>query len=124
MSRPGDAFAGYLRNPAFGGGASGPAAQHLGRMGRFSGPGLLSAGRGAFRLHRHFPYPERPSRAAKDLWAGHPQTLPAIHPCVASDPDGRSEEHTSELQSLMRISYAVFCLKKKTQMIKTHAISR
>src|SRR3546814_1320462 len=30
---------------------------------------------------------------------------------------GRSEEHTSELQSLMRISYAVFCLKKKT---KTH----
>src|SRR3546814_5201456 len=31
---------------------------------------------------------------------------------------GRSEEHTSELQSLMRISYAVFCLKKKKQ-IKT-----
>src|SRR3546814_1308111 len=28
----------------------------------------------------------------------------------------RSEEHTSELQSLMRISYAVFCLKKKKQM--------
>src|SRR3546814_7935358 len=33
---------------------------------------------------------------------------------------GRSEEHTSELQSLMRISYAVFCLKKKKkQRIKT-----
>src|SRR3546814_6618285 len=31
----------------------------------------------------------------------------------------RSEEHTSELQSLMRISYAVFCLKKKTHKIKT-----
>src|SRR3546814_5224975 len=30
------------------------------------------------------------------------------------DPSGRSEEHTSELQSLMRISYAVFCLKNKT----------
>src|SRR3546814_4194556 len=31
-------------------------------------------------------------------------------------PEGkRSEEHTSELQSLMRISYAVFCLKKKTK---------
>src|SRR3546814_4173823 len=29
--------------------------------------------------------------------------------------DDRSEEHTSELQSLMRISYAVFCLKKKTK---------
>src|SRR3546814_5745588 len=30
----------------------------------------------------------------------------------------RSEEHTSELQSLMRISYAVFCLKKKNKLIK------
>src|SRR3546814_3470275 len=37
---------------------------------------------------------------------------------VAKGPDrnaGRSEEHTSELQSLMRISYAVFCLKKKNK---------
>src|SRR3546814_10645443 len=35
--------------------------------------------------------------------------------------DGRSEEHTSELQSLMRIAYAVFCLKKKiNQNNKTH----
>src|SRR3546814_9678992 len=33
--------------------------------------------------------------------------------------DLRSEEHTSELQSLMRISYAVFCLKKKKQKYKT-----
>src|SRR3546814_4945716 len=33
--------------------------------------------------------------------------------------DDRSEEHTSELQSLMRISYAVFCLKKKTNYILT-----
>src|SRR3546814_1000598 len=32
----------------------------------------------------------------------------------------RSEEHTSELQSLMRISYAVFCLKKKTNLESTH----
>src|SRR3546814_9295181 len=32
----------------------------------------------------------------------------------------RSEEHTSELQSLMRISYAVFCLKKKKQHIHVH----
>src|SRR3546814_7861815 len=32
----------------------------------------------------------------------------------------RSEEHTSELQSLMRISYAVFCLKKKKQPLYTH----
>src|SRR3546814_2905361 len=39
--------------------------------------------------------------------------------CPEAAEDGerllRSEEHTSELQSLMRISYAVFCLKKKTQ---------
>src|SRR3546814_4715006 len=33
-------------------------------------------------------------------------------------PTDRSEEHTSELQSLMRISYAVFCLKKKTKTKK------
>src|SRR3546814_1041806 len=37
----------------------------------------------------------------------------------------RSEEHTSELQSLMRISYAVFCLKKKKRKTnKTHQIKR
>src|SRR3546814_5155477 len=34
-------------------------------------------------------------------------------PLHAADDDHRSEEHTSELQSLMRNSYAVFCLKKK-----------
>src|SRR3546814_3332542 len=37
-----------------------------------------------------------------------------------ASPQDRSEEHTSELQSLMRISYAVFCLKKK----KTHTNTR
>src|SRR3546814_2457304 len=37
----------------------------------------------------------------------------------ASLAGGRSEEHTSELQSLMRISYAVFCLKKKTNTEET-----
>src|SRR3546814_5071623 len=36
------------------------------------------------------------------------------------DVSRRSEEHTSELQSLMRISYAVFCLKKKTKHNITH----
>src|SRR3546814_3392113 len=35
----------------------------------------------------------------------------------------RSEEHTSELQSLMRISYAVFCLKKKKQQPKKYTNS-
>src|SRR3546814_9288741 len=37
---------------------------------------------------------------------------------------GRSEEHTSELQSLMRISYAVFCLKKKKHTTITHYYER
>src|SRR3546814_2436549 len=39
---------------------------------------------------------------------------PGLVPGIA-DMAHRSEEHTSELQSLMRISYAVFCLKKKKQ---------
>src|SRR3546814_5261364 len=44
----------------------------------------------------------------------------ADHPAVpdAGDGQGRSEEHTSELQSLMRISYAVFCLKKKIRTVQ------
>src|SRR3546814_2316974 len=48
---------------------------------------------------------------------GLPQTaLIASVPVGLARADGkRSEEHTSELQSLMRISYAVFCLKKKKQ---------
>src|SRR3546814_4864684 len=37
--------------------------------------------------------------------------------CASAERDVRSEEHTSELQSLMRISYAVFCLKKKKKKI-------
>src|SRR3546814_6256402 len=43
--------------------------------------------------------------------SAHAQSLPVEH--VGERPASRSEEHTSELQSLMRISYAVFCLKKK-----------
>src|SRR3546814_2987016 len=45
--------------------------------------------------------------------------LGAHHVCVTGGEPLRSEEHTSELQSLMRISYDVFCLKKKTT-IKYH----
>src|SRR3546814_8475864 len=41
-----------------------------------------------------------------------------FQPAGRHGPCGRSEEHTSELQSLMRISYAVFCLKKKNNTIK------
>src|SRR3546814_10326676 len=60
-----------------------------------------------------------PGRGAAALQEGHPHTgrprglRPAQRP-----PDVRSEEHTSELQSLMRNSYAVFCLKKKTTTYK------
>src|SRR3546814_2164578 len=43
----------------------------------------------------------------------------------ARKPAGRSEEHTSELQSLMRISYAVFCLnKKKIKVEKKHTTNQ
>src|SRR3546814_3856919 len=46
--------------------------------------------------------------------------LGQLHRCETLDPiPDRSEEHTSELQSLMRISYAVFCLKKKKKYNKT-----
>src|SRR3546814_2958126 len=41
-----------------------------------------------------------------------------VYPDVSLS-DARSEEHTSELQSLMRISYAVFCLKKKNNYYHT-----
>src|SRR3546814_6556966 len=40
---------------------------------------------------------------------------------IGLEQSSRSEEHTSELQSLMRISYAVFCLKKKKKLINTHS---
>src|SRR3546814_10435245 len=40
-------------------------------------------------------------------------------PLIVAGSASRSEEHTSELQSLMRISYAVFCLKKKTKTYTT-----
>src|SRR3546814_1717661 len=39
-----------------------------------------------------------------------------------AQPQARSEEHTSELQSLMRISYAVFCLKKKNRLAQIYKV--
>src|SRR3546814_3383705 len=44
--------------------------------------------------------------------------LPRLSQWLSGSKSGRSEEHTSELQSLMRISYAVFCLKKKKRIQK------
>src|SRR3546814_1824144 len=81
---------------------------------------------GPGRLRRHAPLPRparRPARAraARALLSRRPRQCGLLvggavllfrphAPAMALE---RSEEHTSELQSLMRISYAVFCLKKK-----------
>src|SRR3546814_10604961 len=69
---------------------------------------------GAHRLHRL----ARPPRAGADDERGPESHIlhmcPGQQRCGATGLAERSEEHTSELQSLMRISYAVFCLKKNT----------
>src|SRR3546814_3887915 len=49
-----------------------------------------------------------------EICARHFRDRDAVWAAAFAPNDGRSEEHTSELQSLMRNSYAVFCLKKKT----------
>src|SRR3546814_6805771 len=49
------------------------------------------------------------------------RALPSPRPRARQS--GRSEEHTSELQSLMRISYAVFCLKKNNKTNRTSSIT-
>src|SRR3546814_3986826 len=51
--------------------------------------------------------------AVTHLSAGYPWGIWVTWDLIIGSALGRSEEHTSELQSLMRISYAVFCLKKK-----------
>src|SRR3546814_1581973 len=67
---------------------------------------------------RLFPSPQAARTA--HLRAG-AQALRRAGKMVDLGRNARSEEHTSELQSLMRISYAVFCLKKKkTPTITTH----
>src|SRR3546814_6066442 len=60
-----------------------------------------------YRLKRE----RRPDRRSKEINA-----VPKLCAHTALLSMLRSEEHTSELQSLMRISYAVFCLKKKTKI--------
>src|SRR3546814_7894921 len=75
--------------------------------------------------------PARPARPAQlSARPAPPQPAPAKQPDDRPQPEGsalpaparpneRSEEHTSELQSLMRISYAVFCLTKKKKQTQT-----
>src|SRR3546814_1827652 len=56
---------------------------------------------------------------AKKVGLTAPPCLRRVRSLEDSGAIKRSEEHTSELQSLMRISYAVFCLKKKTLKLQT-----
>src|SRR3546814_2296110 len=68
----------------------------------------------------------RPSLVLLDVWlqSSRMDGLELLEEIKKRDPSlPRSEEHTSELQSLMRISYAVFCLKQKTQQ-PTHTHKR
>src|SRR3546814_9999653 len=73
------------------------------------------------------PLPNRASPASRSISAttlddAHSKLVPSSWlPCLDSRGrwrTRRSEEHTSELQSLMRISYAVFCLKKKKNTLR------
>src|SRR3546814_8704032 len=61
----------------------------------------------------HLIRTDSPSRLVGAAPAGHLAKVAHARPMMSLDNAFRSEEHTSELQSLMRISYAVFCLKKK-----------
>src|SRR3546814_5673227 len=60
-----------------------------------------------------------PKRHIVSMQDVQPQDAPWLGRMMTLAP--RSEEHTSELQSLMRISYAVFCLKQNTHHYKTNA---
>src|SRR3546814_3061245 len=65
-------------------------------------------------------HPRQPSRQQRFQHASQPPSVRRMPGCRCNGCAlCRSEEHTSELQSLMRISYAVFCLKKKNT---THTI--
>src|SRR3546814_10061803 len=66
------------------------------------------------------PVVERPRHAAPRPHGDVRQSVRIDRRLFLGRPPARSEEHTSELQSLMRSSYAVFCLKKKT--LKTNII--
>src|SRR3546814_2677032 len=63
----------------------------------------------------------RDAQRARGLGGGNRHRDVALARALGDRPH-RSEEHTSELQSLMRISYAVFCLKKKKQHTLTHML--
>src|SRR3546814_7356284 len=68
----------------------------------------------AFRLHGHAFSPSRVRNSAAVSISTRCPSLRAASISSSSTGSGRPEEHTSELQSLMRLSYALFCLKQKT----------
>src|SRR3546814_7039175 len=74
------------------------------------------------RIKKPSSYPAKRRRLHARQYILVPPKRPQIDTvkAVSDLPDVRSEEHTSELQSLMRISYAVFCLKKKKHKLKIH----
>src|SRR3546814_7044269 len=76
-----------------------------------------SATRSGYRSWMLVPYRCRPICHVRQ----NGRTGPLLRRCLKYF-QMRSEEHTSELQSLMRISYAVFCLKKKSKKYKQHTI--
>src|SRR3546814_1723923 len=82
-------------------------------------PRQAEGGRRAAPLPHREPPP--PDRTGLVLRRGIRRRLPVQQAGPAAS---RSEEHTSELQSLMRISYAVFCLKTKTNTIQQNNISK
>src|SRR3546814_3542345 len=72
-----------------------------------------------FRLEIIRPFPIDERGAAEEVAMKKIATALAIIALLGAGGCTRSEEHTSELQSLMRISYAVFCLKKKKSQRNT-----
>src|SRR3546814_5755547 len=80
-----------------------PLTLHIAEKDRFSSPEEITKVREAL---------ESNGKATTHLYKGQD------HAFARPGGEHRSEEHTSELQSLMRISYAVFCLKKKNQPIR------
>src|SRR3546814_4206642 len=100
----------------------------VGRQDEIIGPErdlvAVDIGEGALTLHDEA---ERRGAVpvARGALAGRHDLEPGIEPAHRRhDIGARSEEHTSELQSLMRISYAVFCLKKKTKETNAQNVSR
>src|SRR3546814_6917337 len=77
---------------------------------------LVDAVQAVLPMEEIVPVPLAPSRVVGIATKrGHVLTVIDARAAITGDRSSeRSEEHTSELQSLMRISYAVFCLKKKT----------